>query len=105
MAAKETQTVDSKARVTLPKGFAKATVVLEQVSETEVRIHLAGDRTKFAEESVPTLSDRDRERFLKLLENAPPPNAALRKAMSKHRTPISAVEHAVPISERKPKKR
>jgi hypothetical protein len=41
MAAQETQTVDAKARVTLPSGFAKATVILEQVSETEVRIRLA----------------------------------------------------------------
>ena len=36
--ATETRTTDHKARVSLPKSFANATVLIEQVSETEVRI-------------------------------------------------------------------
>ena len=89
MAARETRTVDARARVTLPPRFAKATVILEQVSESEVRIRRTGGRpdepAEFAEETMTTLSDRDRDRFLRLLEHPSPPNAALRKAMSKRR--------------------
>jgi predicted DNA-binding antitoxin AbrB/MazE fold protein len=43
----------------------------------------AGD--EFPEETPTVLSDRDRDRFLELLENPPPPNAALRKAIAAHR--------------------
>ena len=32
----ETRTTDAKGRVVLPKSFANATVVIEQVAETEV---------------------------------------------------------------------
>lgn len=89
MAARETRTVDARARVTLPPCFAKATVILEQVSESEVRIRRTGghpdEPAEFAEETITTLSDRDRDRFLRLLENPPPPTAALRKAMSTRR--------------------
>jgi len=89
MTISETQTVDSLARVTLPKDFAQTNVVVEQVSETEIRIKKAdaspGNTTEFPEEIVHVLSDRDRDRFLELLENPPPPNTALRNAMSKHR--------------------
>jgi uncharacterized protein (DUF1778 family) len=31
------------------------------------------------------LSDRDRDRFLELIENPPEPTAALRKALAQHR--------------------
>lgn len=89
MAARETRTVDARARVTLLPGFAKATVILEQVSESEVRIRRTSghpdESAEFAEETVTTLSDRDRDRFLRLLETPSPPNASLRKAMSKRR--------------------
>jgi hypothetical protein len=37
----ETRTTDAKARVCLPKTFANATVLIEQVSETELRIRKA----------------------------------------------------------------
>ena len=85
MAVKESQTADAMARVTLPKAFAKAEVVLEQISETEVRIRKAGtaEEIEFAEDAVTVLSDRDRDRFMQLLENPPAPNAALRNAMLK----------------------
>jgi hypothetical protein len=69
----ETRTTDAKARVTLPRGFANATVIIERVSETEIRIRKARvipeDEMRFTEENRSPLSDRDRDRFLDLLDN------------------------------------
>jgi len=85
----ETRTTDAKARVTLPKSFANATVLIEQISETEVRIRRANvipeDEIRFYEGFTAPLSDRDRDRFLELLDNPPPANESLRKALAKHR--------------------
>ena len=85
MAAQETKTVDARARGTLPRDFAKSTVILEKISDTELRIRKANktevDRV-FPEQTATPLSDRDRDRFLELIENPPLPNAALREAMS-----------------------
>ena len=57
--------------------------------EVEVEIRaitsVDGAEEQFPEESATMLSDRDRDRFLELLENPPPPNAALRKAIALHR--------------------
>jgi Protein of unknown function (DUF1778) len=39
----------------------------------------------FPEETPTVLSDRNRNRFLELINNPPLPNAALRKAFSRHR--------------------
>ncbi len=84
-----TRLTDQKARVSLPKGFANCTVLIEQVSETEVRIRKAKvipeDELRFYEESVPALTDRDRDAFLALLDNPPAPNEALRQLLTKHR--------------------
>ena len=89
MVVKLKQTADAKSRVTLPKGFANAPVIMEQLSDAEVRIRKAkltpGANAVFPEEGITTLSDRDRDLFLRLLEDPPRANAALRKAMSKHR--------------------
>jgi uncharacterized protein (DUF1778 family) len=83
------RTTDKKARVSLPGAFANATVVIEQVSDTELRIRKAQvvpeDEYRFAEESVTPLSDRDRDLFLTLLDNPPAANEALRRAAAKHR--------------------
>jgi hypothetical protein len=83
----ETRTTDAKARVTLPKAFANSTVVIEQVSDSEVRIRKARvipeDEIRFYEETATPLSNRDRDRFLELLDNPPRPNAALRRAAEK----------------------
>ena len=46
---------------------------------------VGGAKEEFPEETPTMLSDRDRDRFLELLENPPPPNAALRKAIAVHR--------------------
>jgi hypothetical protein len=84
----ETRTTDAKARVCLPKAFANATVLIEQVSDTELRIRKAlvipQDEIRFYEESVTPLSDRDRDLFLDLLDNPPKPNETLRRAFKRH---------------------
>lgn len=81
----ETRTTDQKARVVLPRSFANSTVIIEQVSESEVRIRKARvipeDEVRFLEESVTPLSDRDRDRFLEILNNPAPPNAALKRLL------------------------
>jgi hypothetical protein len=81
-----THTTDEKARITLPKNFANATVLVEQVSDTELRIRKARvipeDDLPFVEEGMAPLSDRDRDVFLALLDNPPPPNDALRRLLA-----------------------
>lgn len=85
----ETRTTDAKARLVLPKAFANATVIIEQVSDTELRVRrakvIAEDELAFAEESAAPLSDRDRERFLSLIGNPPAPTPALKKAASRRK--------------------
>ena len=81
----ETRSTDAKGRVSLPKAFANATVIIEQVSENELRIRKARvipeDEIRFSEEAPIVLSDRERERFLQALDHPPGPNAALRRLM------------------------
>ncbi len=85
----ETRTTDSKARLVLPRSFANATVIVEQLSETEVRIRrakvVAEDELPFVEEATSSLSDHDRDQFLKLLANPPVANRALKKAAARHK--------------------
>ncbi len=89
--AAATRTTDDKARISLPASFANSTVLVEQVSDTEVRIRkarvFAEDEIPFvfAEESIAPLSDRDRDLFLAILDNPPPPNEALRQLMDQGR--------------------
>ncbi len=82
------RTTDAKGRISLPKAFANATVIIEQVSDTEIRIRKARvipeDEIRFYEETAAPLSDRDRDRFLDLLDNPPKPTEALRRAVAKH---------------------
>lgn len=86
----ETRTTDAKARLVLPKSFANATVIIEQVSETEIRVRRAKvvpeDELGFREEATHPLPDRDRDRFLDLLANPPAPTPALKKAAARHKT-------------------
>jgi hypothetical protein len=77
-----------KAIVRLPEQFADCTVLIEQVSETELRIRKAeanAEEPPFIEELMTPLSDRDRDIFLALLDNPPPPNEALRRLMNNRR--------------------
>ena len=75
-----TRTTDAEARVTLHRGFANPTVIIEQVSETEVRIRKARvipeDEMRFTEEDRAPLSDRDRDRFPDRSDHPPRPSAA-----------------------------
>jgi uncharacterized protein (DUF1778 family) len=79
-----TRTTDPKARVSLPKSFANVTVIIEQLSDTELRIRkaqiVAEEELRFREERSAPLSNRDRDRFLALLDSPPGPNEALRQA-------------------------
>ncbi len=85
----ETRTTDAKARLILPKAFANATVIIERVSDTELRVRrakvVAEDELLFAEESSSPLTDRDRDHFLSLIANPPAPTPALKKAASRHK--------------------
>ena len=82
----ETRSTDAKGRVCLPRAFANATVVIEQVNEHELRIRKARvipeDELHFSEERPIVLSDPERERFLRALDHPPKPNAALRRLMT-----------------------
>jgi hypothetical protein len=83
-----TRTTDLKARVSLPKAFANATVIIEQVSDVELRIRKARivpeSEPQFREESTEPLSDRDRDLFLALLENPPRANEYLKRAVAEY---------------------
>lgn len=85
----ETRTTDAKARLVLPKSFANATVIVEQLNDTEIRVRRAKvvpeDELPFVEETSRVLSDRDRDRFLRLLAKPPAPKAALKGAMARHK--------------------
>jgi hypothetical protein len=84
-----TRSTDAKARVSLPKSFANATVLIEEVSETEVRIRKARvvpeEDFRFSEERPRTLSKRDRDRFLSALGEAPAPAPSLKKAVAAYK--------------------
>ena len=83
MSGMETQIVDAAARVVLPSSFAESTVAVQRISENEYRIRkVSGDPDAdavFEEESMTVLSNRDRDRFLAILENPPPPNDCAEK--------------------------
>lgn len=85
----ETRTTDAKGTRVLPKAFANATVIVEQVSATEVRVRqakvVAEDEIPFAEELAAPLTDRDRDRFLELLASPKAPNRALKAAAARHK--------------------
>lgn len=89
MARQEMQTADSQARITLPAEFAETTVVVERVSPFEIRIRKVDESSRGLEDvpenHVTMLSDRDRDRFLELIESHPTASAKLREAMSKRR--------------------
>jgi hypothetical protein len=83
-----TKTTDAKARVTLPRGFANSTVIVEQVSDTEIRIRKARvipeDELRFSEEMRTPITARDYDQLIELIDNPPEPPAALRRAFAKY---------------------
>jgi hypothetical protein len=89
MASQEMQTADAQARVTLPAAFAETRVIIGLLSPSEVRIRKVGEPadelSALPENGITVLSDRDRDRFLELIESPPAANSALRSAMAKRR--------------------
>jgi hypothetical protein len=80
---------DKKARLVLPARFANSAVLVEEVSETELRIRkavfLPEDEIPFTEMNRSPLSDVDRDFLLALLAAPPAANAELKKAAREHR--------------------
>ena len=80
---------DKKARLILPARFASSAVLVEEVSENELRIRkaviLPEDEVRFTEENRLALSDEDRDFVLSLLAAPPKANADLQKAAREHR--------------------
>lgn len=89
----ELRETDGKGRLTLPKGFANSTVLIEVVSDLELVIRKAKVVPLGPDEDLPPLttlkplSDRDRDAFLAALDNPPPPNEALKRLMSGEKPP------------------
>jgi hypothetical protein len=83
------QFTDKRARLVLPARFANSAVLIEEVSETELRIRkaviLPEDQVPFTEEQRSPLSDEDRDFLLSLLANPPKANANLHKAAEERR--------------------
>ncbi len=83
MPAVASRFTDKKARLVLPAGFANSADLVEERSETELRIRkavvLPEDEVPFTEERRPPLSDKDRDFVLSLLAAPPKANAALKK--------------------------
>ena len=82
------RSTDAKGRISLPKAFANATVIIDQLSDSEVRIRKAvvipQDEVRFYEETAVPLTDRDRDRFLEILDNPGKANPALRRAAARN---------------------
>jgi hypothetical protein len=80
---------DKKGRLILPARFANSAVLVEEVSETELRIRkaviLPEDEVPFSEEHRAALSDEDRDFLLALLAAPPKANAELKKAAKDYR--------------------
>ena len=80
---------DKKARLILPARFASSAVLVEEVSENELRIRkaviLPEDEVRFTEENRLALSDEDRDFVLSLLAAPPKANADLQKDAREHR--------------------
>jgi hypothetical protein len=80
---------DKKARLILPARFANSAVLVEEVSETELRIRkaviLPEDELPFSEEQRPPLSDEDRDFLLSLLAAPPKASPNLKKTAKEHR--------------------
>lgn len=80
--APEIRVTDSKARLTLPRAFANATLLLDVRSDNEIVIRKAkvvplGDAGLQPERI--TLSEKGWAAFVEAIENPPKPNAELKK--------------------------
>jgi uncharacterized protein (DUF1778 family) len=84
MASESTRFTDDNARLILPARFANSAVLVEEVSENELRVRKAVVQSEkevlFTEEKRPLLSNVDRDLLLSLLDSPPEPTAPLKKA-------------------------
>jgi hypothetical protein len=89
MASVTPRFTDKKGRLILPARFANSAVLVEEISESELRVRkaviLPEDEMPFAEEHRQPLSDKDRDFVLALLAAPPKANAELKKAAKQHR--------------------
>jgi hypothetical protein len=80
---------DKKGRLILPPRFANSAVLIEEISDTELRVRKAAivpeDELPFSEEHRRALPDKDRDFVLGLLTNPPKPNSKLKKAAREYR--------------------
>lgn len=80
----DTTRADAEGRIILPEGFANTTLIVERLGDSEVRIRKpdaeTGEDVRFREEQPLTLSDRDRDALLALIDEPPAPNEALIRA-------------------------
>lgn len=80
----ETRRVDAKGRLLLSDRLAGATVVVEQLSETEFRVRKAQvipeDELPFYEEQLKPLSAKDAAAVLDVLDHPPKPGPVLKRA-------------------------
>ena len=87
--ATKMRTTDQRGRVSLPKDFANCTVLIDRISETELRIRKAQvlpiDEIRFYEDFVRPFSERDRDAFLAMLDNPRRANKAFRGAAARHK--------------------
>lgn len=84
----ETHRTDADARLVLPMSFANATVIIEQVSEGEIRVRrvesVPDPEIQILEEVPQPLSDRSRDHFLQVLAQSFAPSTALTVAAERH---------------------
>jgi len=89
MSAPTRRFTDKKATLILPARFASSAVLIEEISETELRVRKAAilpeDELPFTEESRRPLPDLDRDFVLALLANPPAANSRIKKAAREYR--------------------
>jgi DNA-binding transcriptional regulator/RsmH inhibitor MraZ len=73
-----TRTADAKGRIALPARFAKATVLIEEVSDTELRVRKA---KIVPEDEVVFMEAKASKLIYELLSNPPKPSPRLRRLM------------------------
>jgi hypothetical protein len=108
-ATAELRETDDKGRVTLPRGFANSTLLIEQVSDVELVIRKAkvvplreGEGEEpFLEERPIVLSPEAQLQFFEALMSPPNPNEALKKLMRG----TTAKPNKKPAKPTKPKKK
>jgi hypothetical protein len=109
VATAELRETDDKGRVTLPRGFANSTLLIEQVSDVELVIRKAkvvpltpGDGEEpFLEERPIILSPEAQKLFFEALMTPSEPNDALKELMRGTAAPPEVTTPAKPTKRKK----